>query len=53
MGERTDADDLIASFERVTTADELASATKAMYGLDLGDDPDVLMARDAASERVA
>lgn len=53
MGDRTDADDLIASFERVTTADELAAATKAMYGLDLGDDPDVLMARDAASERVA
>lgn len=48
-----DRADMIASFERVTTADELASATKAMHGLDLGDDPDVLIARDAASERVA
>ncbi|RZL76483.1 MAG: hypothetical protein EOP66_10190 [Sphingomonas sp.] len=48
-----DTDDLIASFERVTTADELAAATKAMHGLDLGDDADVQMAREAAQERVA
>lgn len=48
-----DRADLIASFERVTTAAELANATKAMHGLGLGEDPDVLMARDAASERVA
>lgn len=48
-----DTDDLIASFERVTTADELAAATKAMHGLDLADDADVQMAREAAQERIA
>lgn len=52
MGERTSTDELIDSFGRVTTADELASATKAMHGLDLADDPDVQIAREAALQRI-
>jgi hypothetical protein len=53
MGERTDAEDLIASFQRVTNAEELAAATKAMHGLDLADDADVLMALEVSQERIA
>ncbi len=52
MGERTSTDELIDSFERVTTADELASSTKAMYGLSLEDDADVQMAREEAQARI-
>ena len=51
--DRTDAEDLIASFQRVTNAEELAAATKAMHGLDLADDADVAMAFEVAQERIA
>lgn len=52
MGERSSTDDLIASFERVTTVADLASATKAMHGLDLAGYPDVEFARSEAQARV-
>jgi hypothetical protein len=52
MGERTSTDELIASFGRVTTAADLANATKAMHGLDLAGDPDVEFARSEAQARI-